>query len=145
MTSPHLADYTIQAAAELAALSAPEATHLRGCRTCQSRVAAYQQLFAAAAQLPPPTFDFDLTASVLAQLPRARPAFSWVIGGVAALVLGVVALFLAVLGGALAQAFQGWPNGLGAGLAVVVGFLVAAQGVELVARHRQQMRQLTFS
>jgi len=146
MTSPHLSDYDLQAAAEAGALlPAAQAAHLRGCARCQSQVATYRQLFAAAARLPAPAFDFDLTASVLAQLPRARPVSRWVLGGVAALVAGVVALFLVLFGGALAQAFQGFFTWLGAGLAVVAGLFVAGQCLELLARHRRQMRLLTFS
>ncbi|MGI4862697.1 MAG: hypothetical protein ACRYFZ_02155 [Janthinobacterium lividum] len=146
MTSPHLAEPDLQeAAASAARLPAAQAAHLRGCRLCQGRVATYQQLFVAAAGLPRPAFEFDLTASVLAQLPRAKPAFPWVLGGVAALVLGVVAAFLALFGGALRLAFQGLGSGLGAGLGAVVAFLVAGQCLELLARHRRQMRQLAFS
>ena len=142
---PHLSERALQEAAEsLAQLPAPQGAHLRGCALCQSRVATYQHLFAAA-HLPPPVFDFDLTASVLAQLPRARPAFPWVLGVVVALVLGVVAAFLALFGSVLMQAFQGLFTGVGAGLVAVAGFLVAGQCLELLARHRQQMRRLAFS
>ncbi|MGI4762369.1 MAG: hypothetical protein ACRYF0_16790 [Janthinobacterium lividum] len=146
MTSPHLSEPQLQAAAESAAqLLAPQAAHLRGCGRCQGQVAAYRQLFAGAAQLPPPAFDFDLAAAVLAQLPRAKPAFPWVLAGVAALVLGMVAAFLVLFGGVLAQAFQGLFTLFGAGLAVLAGALVAGHCLELLARHRQQMRQLTLS
>ena len=146
MTSPHLSERDLQEAAQAAArLPAAQAAHLRGCRLCQGRVATYQHLFAAAAQLPPPAFDFDLAAAVVARLPRARPAFPWVLGGVAALVLGVVAAFLALFGGALVPVFQDLSTGWGVGLAVVAGFLVAGQALELLARHRRQLRQLAFS
>ncbi|MDJ0365352.1 hypothetical protein QMK33_09310 [Hymenobacter sp. H14-R3] len=146
MTSPHLSERALQEAAEpCALLAAPEAAHLRGCRLCQGRVATYQHLFAAAACLAPPAFAFDLTASVLAQLPRPRPGFSWGLSVVAALVLGVVAAFLALFGGALRQALQALPAGLGTGLAVVAGFLVVGQCLELLARHRRQMSLLAFS
>ena len=146
MTNSHLSEPDLQAAAEAAALlPAAQVAHLRGCAQCQSQVATYQQLFAAAAQLPAPAFDFDLTASILAQLPTARPASRWVLGGVAALVMGVVVLFLVLFGGALAQAFQGFSTWLGAGLAVVAGVLVAGQCLELLVRHRRHMRLLTFS
>lgn len=144
--SPHLSERALQDAAESATpLLAPQAAHLRGCRLCQSRVGAYQQLFAAAAQLPTPAFDFDLTASVLAQLPRARPVLPWVLGGAAVLVLGVVFAFLALFGGMLVQAFQGLSTLPGVGLGLVAGFLVAGQCLELLARHRRQMRLLAFS
>ena len=146
MTSPHLAERALQEAAESASLlPAPQAAHLRGCRVCQGRVATYQHLFTAAAQLPPPAFEFDLTASVLAQLPRPRPAFPWVLSGMVALVLGVVVVFVVLFGGVLVPVFQSLSTGLGAGLVAVAGLLVAGQCLELLARHRQQMRLLTFS
>ena len=146
MISPHLSERALQEAAESPALlPASQAIHLRGCPLCQGRVATYQHLFTAVARLPQPVFNFDLTATVLAQLPRPRPAFPWVLSGVAALVLGVVVAFLSLFGAVLMQAFQDLFTGLGAGLAVVAGFLVAGQCLELLARHRRQMRLLTFS
>ena len=146
MMSAHLAERALQEAAESASLlPASQAAHLHGCRVCQNRVATYQHLFMAAAQLPPPAFDFDLTASVLAQIPRPRPAFPWVLSGVAALVLGVVVAFVALFGSMLVPAFQSLSTGLGAGLMVVAGLLVTGQCLELLARHRRQMRLLTFS
>ena len=145
MTSPHLAERALQEAAESASLPAPQAAHLRGCRVCQGRVVIYQHLFTAAAHLPPPAFEFDLTASILAQLPRPRPAFPWVLSGVVALVLGVVVAFVVLFGGVLVPVFQSLSTGLGAGLVAVAGLLVAGQCLELLARHRQQMRLLTFS
>jgi hypothetical protein len=146
MTSSHLSESDLQAAAEVGALlPAAQAAHLRGCAQCQSQVATYQQLFAAVAQLPAPAFEFDLAASVLARLPKAHPASRWVLGGVAALVMGVITLFLVLFGGALAQAFQGFFTLLGAGMAVVASMFVAGQCLELLARHRRHMRLLTFS
>ena len=146
MRSPHLAERALQEAAESASLlPSSQAAHLHGCRVCQHRVATYQQLFTAAAQLPPPAFAFDLTARVLAQLPRPRPAFPWVLSGVGALVLGVMVAFFVLFGSVLVPVFQSLSTGLGAGLVAVAGLLVAGQCVELLARHRQQMRRLTFS
>ncbi|OGX91030.1 hypothetical protein [Hymenobacter coccineus] len=116
MTQPHLSDDALQLAAAAAPLPAAAAAHLPGCPRCQAQVAAYRQLFAAAAHLPPPAFAFDLAAAVLAQLPRPRPAFPWVLVLVAVPVLGVVGAFLALFGGALGQALHGLPAGLGAGL-----------------------------
>ncbi|UOR06818.1 hypothetical protein MUN82_06870 [Hymenobacter aerilatus] len=146
MTSFHLSERDLQAAAESSALlAAPQAAHLRDCRQCQNQVATYQHLFAAAARLPQPAFAFDLTASVLAQLPKTKPAFPWVLCLVALPVVGVVGAFLALFGGTLVQAFQELPTLLGGGLVIVTGFLVAGQCVELLARHRRQMRLLSFS
>lgn len=146
MTSSHLSERALQEAAESAALLlAPQAAHLHGCLLCQRRVAAYQYLFTAAAHLPPPAFDFDLAASVVAQLPRPRPAFPWVLSSVAALVLGVVVAFVVLFGSVLVPVFQSLSTGLGAGLVAVAGLLVASQCLELLARHRRQMHLLTFS
>ncbi|AMJ65556.1 hypothetical protein [Hymenobacter sp. PAMC 26628] len=145
MTQPHLSDDNLQLAAAAAPLPAAAATHLPACRLCQARVATYRQLFAAAAHLPPPAFNFDLAAAVLAQLPRPKPAFPWVLVLVAVPVLGVVVAFVALFGGALGQVFQNWSTGLGAGLVAVAGFVVAGQGLELLVRHRRHMRLLTFS
>lgn len=146
MTSPHLSERAQQQAAESTALlPAAQAAHLHGCPLCQGRVATYRHLLTAVAHQPAPTFSFDLAASVLAQLPRAKPAFPWVLAGVATLVLGVVVAFLALFGSLLAPIFQSLSTGLGAGLAAVAGLLVAGQCLELLARHRRQMRQLAFS
>ncbi len=145
MTKLHLSDYDLQLAADAASLPAAEAVHLHDCRRCQTRLATYQQLFTTAARLPPPAFEFDLAATVLARLPRVKPAFPWVLALVAVLVLGVVGAFVALLGGALGQAFQGLSTGLGVGLVAVAGFVVAGQGLALLTQHRRQMRQLAFS
>lgn len=146
MTTFHLAERDLQDAAESPALMPPsQAAHLHSCRLCQGRVATYQQLFTAAAHQPQPVFAFDLTTLVLRQLPRAKPAFPWVLIVVAALVLAVVVAFLAVFGGLLLPLFQSVSTGLGAGLVAVAGLLVAGQCVELLARHRRQMRLLAFS
>jgi len=146
MTSPHLSEQALQEAAEtVSLLPAGQAAHLHGCLLCQGRVDTYQQLFKTAAQLPPSAFSFDLTASVMAQLPVPKPAFPWVLSGVTALVLGIIGLFLTLFGGLLLQAFQGLFTQLGAGLAVVAGGVIAWQGLELLVQHRRQMSLLTFS
>ncbi|GAB2781455.1 hypothetical protein HNQ93_001212 [Hymenobacter luteus] len=146
MTSPHLSERAQQEAAESTSLlPLAQATHLRGCPLCQSRVATYRHLLTAVAHQAHPTFAFDLSASVLAQLPRAKPGFPWVLAGVATLVLGVVISFLALFGSLLTPIFYSLSTGLGAGLLTVAGLFVAGQCLELLAQHRRQMRQLAFS
>lgn len=142
MTSPHLAERTLQEAAESTALlPAAQLTHLHSCPLCQGRVATYQQLLTAAAHLLPPPFPVDFTASVLAQLPRAKLAFPWALGIVAVLALGMVVVFLFLFGALLVPAFQS----LATGLVTMGGILVAGRCLELLVRHRQQMRRLAFS
>ncbi|HEX8657121.1 MAG TPA: hypothetical protein VF690_06285 [Hymenobacter sp.] len=146
MTKLHLSERDLQEAAEApTALPAAQATHLRGCPLCQGRVATYQHLFAAAARMPDPAFGVDLAATVLAQLPKPKPAFPWALTLVAVLMLGLVSAFLALFGSELVPIFQSLSSGIGAGLAAVVGFVVAGQCLELLARHRRQMRMLDFS
>jgi hypothetical protein len=146
MTSPHLSERALQEAAESASLlPAPQALHLSGCSLCQGRVTTYRQLLTAVAHLPQPTFHFDLTASVLAQLPQVKPTFPWLLSGVAALVLGVVVAFLALFGGILVPVFQSLFTGLGAGMVAVAGFFVAGQLLDLLAQHRRQMNLIAFS
>lgn len=152
MTTPmlnlHLTEHDLQQAAESGdLLPAASAAHLAGCPLCQGRVATYQHLFRAAAHLPQPAFSFDLTASVLARLPTSPPrlAFPWAVVLVGTLVLGVVSAFLLLFGGLLLPLIQSLSTGLGLGMVVVTGFVVAAQSLELLARHRRQMGQLAFS
>lgn len=146
MTSPHLPEPALQAAAEsLAYLPAAQAAHLHACAQCQRQVAAYRQLYAATAQLPAPAFHFDLAASVVAQLPARKPAVAWALGLVAVLVVGVLTVFTLLFGGVLAQAMQGVFTVLGIGLGLGAGIFLAGQCLELLARHRRQMRLLAFS
>ena len=145
MTQPHLSDHALQLAADASPLPAAAAAHLHGCGQCQAQLAAYQQLFSAVSHLPPPAFEFDLAAAVLAQLPPAKPVFPWVLALLATLVLAVVGAFLALFGSALMPVFQSFSTGLGAGLAAIFGLAAAGQCLELLARHRRQLRLLTFS
>lgn len=146
MTGLHLSERDLQKAAESTdLLLPPQVAHLHSCPLCQGRVATYQLLFTATANLPKPLFDFNLAASVLAQLPQAKPTFPWLLSGVAALVLGVVSAFFILFGAEVAQALTGLSPVLGTALAVLIGVVVAGQGAELLLRHRRQMSRLNFS
>lgn len=50
--------------------------HVKSCSQCKARVEAYQLLFTRIKQQPEPSFNFDLSALVLAQLPSSR-AVRW--------------------------------------------------------------------
>ena len=146
MTSPHLSERALQDAAESASLLSPsQVAHLRGCLLCQGQVTTYQHLLTAVAHLPQPAFAFDLTASILAQLPRAKPAFPWVLSVMSALILAVVTVFLVLFGSLLVPFFQSLYTGLGVGLVIVGVFVLVGQCMELLAQHRRQMRELAFS
>jgi anti-sigma factor RsiW len=146
MTSPHLAERTLQEAAEsVALLPASQLAHLHSCPLCQGRVATYHQVLTAAAHLLPPPFPLDFTARVLAQLPQAEPAFPWALRVVAVLVLGVIVVFLSLFGALLVPTLQSVATGLAGGLVTAGGLLVAGRCLALLVRHRRQMRHLAFS
>jgi anti-sigma factor RsiW len=142
MTTMHLSEVELQQAADAAFLPAAAQTHLRACRRCQAHVAAYQQVFIATAGLPKAQLDFDATALVLAQLPRSRPPFPWII--VLACTLGSSVLLVALrwLGNDFAQAFQGLSPAISTAAWVLVGCFTASHCGELLLRYRRQMSQL---
>ena len=76
MVKPHLSDEQVQ---ELAmgniTLSQELAAHVESCAHCKARVENYQLLFSTIEEQKAPAFDFDLAATVVAQIesPAARP------------------------------------------------------------------------
>lgn len=145
MTEAHLSDRELQLAAEAYPLPAAAAIHLRECPGCQTQLASYQRLFAATARLPKPAFEFDLATAVLVRLPRAKPAFPWILVLVAVPVLGVIAAFLALFGNLFVQAFQGlFATLLGTSLVALTGFIVGGQCLALWVRYRRQVQLLTL-
>jgi hypothetical protein len=56
--------------------------HLDSCEACTGMAKTYRLLFAGIRQQPKPTFDFNLTELVIAQLKQPKPTFSsnaWVV------------------------------------------------------------------
>ena len=61
--------------------------HMASCDICSARAANYELMFSVVSVDPKPAFDFDLSAAVLARLPKTEPP-----------VVGFYFLLIAVLG-----------------------------------------------
>ncbi|MET0243964.1 MAG: hypothetical protein ABW174_10865 [Flavitalea sp.] len=70
MKMEHLSEELVQQLAiEPGSINAGQKQHLYDCAECAARVADYKLLFADINDLPAPSFEFDLAAMVLEQLP----------------------------------------------------------------------------
>lgn len=84
-------------------------SHIQECDECQSRVAGYRLLLAEIEKLPPASFDMNLEAMIMKQLPqpsirRKEDKMHWY--GVAAVCLSVLPVFI-FFGKELAVLFGG--------------------------------------
>jgi len=145
MTPLHLSEVELQQAADAAVLPTAAQLHLHSCLRCQTRVAVYQQVFTATADLPKAQLDFDATVLVMGQLPQSRLLFPWII--VLACTLGGSVLLVALrwLGDDFVQAFQGLSPAISTVVWVVVGCFTASHCGELLLRYRRQLSQLTIT
>ncbi len=77
MNEKHLSDKEIQQyTLEKKNNSAKIAEHIRSCKACQSKLEIYQWVFSEVKEAPPPAFDFDLSALVLAEIEPPKPKYS---------------------------------------------------------------------
>jgi hypothetical protein len=77
MIREHLSETEIQQCALDKSGCADDITrHADSCKSCQSNVQAYLQLFSTIHDQPAPAFDFNLPELVLQQLPKAKSKFS---------------------------------------------------------------------
>jgi len=143
MITAHLTETEIQLyVAEPQAISRQLAAHVEGCALCRAKVDNYVSLFKQIQEAPKPTFDFDLKALVLEQLPAPKMAFPWAAILITALATaliavsavffwsGIVVLIKEVSGVLLAVAATG--------AVVIVGFQV----IELLKEHQKRMDTL---
>jgi hypothetical protein len=96
MSGTHPSDETLQQYTLNSASCTPgETDHIRSCPVCREAIAAYGMLAAALKEQPAPAFDFDLAASVIAQLEapseKKRKEGSLLTAVLIALVFGVPA------------------------------------------------------
>ena len=102
--------------------------HIHTCRQCKIKVEVYQSLIAGIKQQPQPVFDFDLSASVLTQLPGVQPKIAsdklvtWI------LVFGSIA-FLA--GGA--YYFRSYIASMFEGVTTILIYLIAISAITVIA------------
>jgi len=119
--------------------------HIHLCEECRSKVEVYQLLITGIKQQPQPAFDFDLSESVLKQLPvpQANVAsdklFIWIL------------VFVSV--GFLASAayyFRSYMTSMFEGVATILIYLIAISAITVVAglffemykKYRKEMKVL---
>jgi hypothetical protein len=140
MITAHLTETEIQLyVAEPEVLDSQQVAHVAGCALCRTQAANYELLFNGMSNAPKPTFDFDLAALVLEQLPAPKRATPWALIVIAVLGAGIVAI----------AALFFW-TAVAASLRVVSGVLLVAaatgaltilifQIVEMFKAHQKQM------
>nr|WP_067055355.1 hypothetical protein [Mucilaginibacter sp. L294] len=143
MITAHLTETEIQLyVAEPEAISRQLVTHLEDCALCRAKVANYVSLFKQIQEAPKPTFDFDLTALVLEQLPAPKMAFPWAAILISVLATALVAVSAVFFWSGIVVLIKGVSGVLLAvaatGAVVIVGF----QAIELLKQHQKQMDTL---
>ena len=121
------------------------AEHVYLCEECKAKVEVYKLLITGIKQQPQPVFDFDLSASVLNQLPAMQPEtgsqkfITWML-------IFVSAAFLA--GGA--YYFRGYITSMFEGVATILIFLIGISVITVIAalvfdmyrKYRKEMKVL---
>jgi hypothetical protein len=121
--------------------------HIRLCSQCKARAEAYQLLFTGIKQQPEPSFNFDLSALVLAQLPSPSAVPSR--NNLAVYLFIFIGI---VLMGALFYIFRDYAIILFAGIASLVIYLIlttvltilAALCFDLYKNYQKKMEALDF-
>jgi|GEM_PF-522704 hypothetical protein len=125
-----------------------EATaHLESCAQCQARVADYRWLFAGIRQQPRPSFEGNLAAMVVAQLPPPKLRFSWSAFFVTLLIIdgaGGIAIGCYLFRADLAALFAGFSYAFGYLIAVAVTTVILFQSLDMYIKHQKKMRSLDF-
>jgi hypothetical protein len=119
--------------------------HVQSCDECQSRVAAYRSLFASIRQQPRPSFDVNLAALVIAQLPSNKPRFTrsdffaymLIIDGA-----GLIGIGCYLFRKDLAKLFAGFTYAFGYLIATAVATILIFQCMDLYAKYEKKMRAL---
>lgn len=102
--------------------------HIHVCNDCKMRADVYRTLIAGIKQQPQPVFDFDLSGSVLGQIPMAQPKIAserWVMWSL----IFVSAGFFA--GGA--YYFRSYIASMFEGMAVILIYLIAISVITVIA------------
>jgi hypothetical protein len=130
----HLTDDEVQQYVADANAGNPEAIeHIAVCELCQSKVAAYQLLFAGIQQQPEALFDFDLEKMVLAQLPQRKPAFA-----------GNLFIYLIIFSGIILigsglYIFRDYAKSLFAGIGTLSIYLMVTTGIIILVATSMDM------
>lgn len=148
MISQHISEEDIQLYVLDANQLAGEAKqHLEQCTACQARVKEYEVLFTGIQALPKASFDFDVAALVMPQLPEKKKASSYKIAGIALIVMIAAALgslpfiLLEYRINDLWQYISPWVIGL---ISIIVVAFIGISLWDMYERYRQQLKKLNF-
>ena len=120
--------------------------HVQSCEECKLKVEAYQLLFTGIKEQPQPSFDFNLSELVLAQLcsSESRLPDSFLVYSLAFVVI--------LLAGTLSYVFRGYLLSLFVGISPLLTYLIAttaiivltALGADMYKTYQKKMRLLDF-
>lgn len=148
MISQHVSEEDIQLYILDASQVAGEARqHLEQCAACQARAKEYEMLFTGIGSLSKASFDFDVAALVMPQLPEKKKAPSYKIAGIALVVIiaaGLISLPFILFPFRIDDLWKNispWVIGLISIIAVsFIGFSVW----DMYDRYRHQLKKLNF-
>jgi len=102
--------------------------HIDTCADCRTKVEVYQLLISGIEQQPRPVFDFDLSASVLKQLPALQPKaaddrlVTWIL----------VFVSIGFIAGAVYY-FRSYLTNMFEGVAAILIYLIAISAITVIA------------
>lgn len=147
MITAHLTENEIQLyVAEPQAISQAQVTHIQGCAICRTKATNYELLFKGISDAPQPTFDFDLSALVLAQLPVvvAKKAFPWATLLISFLSVAIIVASICLFWTAIQAVMKVMPSIIlsiaGTGVIVILAF----QCIEMFKQHQKRIQALLF-
>ena len=129
MVTKHLTDDEVQQyAADKSNCENRIVEHIHLCEECRTKVEGYQLMIKAIIQQPQPTFDFDLSAAVLYQLPTPAPKIA------NDKLLTWFFIFLCIgLIGATFYFFRGFLDSMFKGIATISIYLIAISAITVIA------------
>jgi len=129
MVTKHLTDDEVQQyAVDKTNCEKRIAEHIHLCEKCRTKAEVYQLMFTGIKQQPQPVFDFDLSASVLKQLPvsQAKAAsdklFTWILIFISVGFLATVAYY-----------FRSYTASMFEGVATILIYLIAISAITVIA------------
>ena len=143
MITAHLTETEIQLyVAEPEAINITLVTHIQGCALCQSKADNYILLFKSIKDSAKPSFDFDLSALVIEQLPAPKNAFPWAAVLISVLSAAIIAVAAIFFGATIITLIKGMSTILFAvaGSATIV--IIVFQAIEMLKDHQKRMDAL---
>ncbi len=122
--------------------------HMHDCERCKIKAATYQLLFAEIKQQPKPSFDFNLSALVLEQLPQAKPVPSfqkYFVLALASIVAFAIILPAYLFRIYIAYIFAGMYSSFIYALIIITVIIIIFNAVGMYKKHQKRMSLLNFN